>query len=1081
MMKRAWSILLALTLLVTPAMASQAMGWELVRNETVVGPGVTVTTQKLWGDSRSDYRTEQFVTYTPGEGVSPAVAYGASVPAKSTLTAMAKSLEQSGKRVLAGANGDYFVVATGVPLGMVVTDGVLRSSSSYHYAVGFAADGGAFVGKPGLTVWADIKGQHLAAMGGYNKTREAAGGMTLFNQDFGDATKGSGEGINVILRPVTVPEDYVEPVYQAPDVTPPTDPSLAVDPATGAPVIPTEEETAAYQEALAAYQAALDAAQTAYETALAAGAASLPTAPDRLVIGGEGVTCVVTGVSTLSGSVAIPQGCFILSLGKDSGEYFQNQLSALKVGERIKLSVTAADPRWNNARQAIGAYQLLLKDGVVQEGLDNTANPRTALGIKANGQVILYTMDGRRSGYSVGASMRQVAARLKELGCVDAVLFDGGGSTTFGYTGALDSAFALQSKPSDGGQRAVTNALFFVSDMKATGELGSLYVSAPDSLFLPGGRTTLTAQGIDTGYHPMNTTYSDVTYSVAGPGTVTGNVFTAAAAAEKTEAVVTATAPGGQQGSVILTVVPTPHGITVANQATAQAVTSLNLEPGQSVDLTASADWYGLAMTASDESFTWSVSPAVGTIDAAGKLTAGSKAAAGTVTVTAGTKTVTLPVTVGGHVNLLEPWEEGSTLPAVDPEGYLNAELTGAQVRYGKSSLQVVYPSGASGGDSVLPLELPLAAGESDVGFWAYPTEEVTLALRVTLDDGSEATVPCNLGAPGRWSFVRADLPAGTAKVTGLTITHAPYDPGYVPSDVIIPGGVYMCTLYLDHFTSTNGGISDQTPPTVKLTCTPEGAVTATLSDNVDKTFAKERVTLTLDGKPVDFTLTGNTVTAKVERYDALLHRVSLTVSDASGNLARASAEIAPAVDNVSPFADVDGHWAKHYADYLYDRGISKGSPGPNGTLLFQPGDNITRGDFVTMLMRWLGTDLSQYESVALPFEDLAAIQPWALSSIRAAYFLNIFNGSGEADALYANALEPITRVQAMALLGRVQAKGYAPSAETFLDQNDIPAWAADHVSTLVAQGVISGYGGYVRPNDPITRAEVAKVLTVMW
>ena len=68
-MKKLLSVLLALTLLVTPAAASQALGWELVRSETVIGPGVSLTTQKLWGDSRSDYRTEQFVTYTPGQGV----------------------------------------------------------------------------------------------------------------------------------------------------------------------------------------------------------------------------------------------------------------------------------------------------------------------------------------------------------------------------------------------------------------------------------------------------------------------------------------------------------------------------------------------------------------------------------------------------------------------------------------------------------------------------------------------------------------------------------------------------------------------------------------------------------------------------------------------------------------------------------------------------------------------------------------------------------------------------------------------------------------------------------------------------
>lgn len=1080
-MKKLLCFFLALTLLVTPAMASQALGWELVRNETVIGPGVTLTTQKLWGDSRSDYRTEQYATYTPGAGASPVVAYGPNIPAKATLTSMAKSLEEYGNRVLAGANGDYFVVATGVPLGMVVTWGVLRSSPSYLPAVGFDADGNAVMGKPEVTVWADLKGQRLAVSGGYNKTRTAADGLTLFSGDFGAATKGAGEGVNVILRPVTVPEDYTEPVYQPPALEPPIDPSLAVDPATGEPVVPSQEELDGYQAALAAYEAAVNEARTAYETALAAGAANLPTAPAQLTIGGEAVTCVVTGVSTLSGSVAIPEGCFILTAHKDSGEYFQTQLSSLKVGERVSLSATSPDPRWNDVQQAIGGFQLLLKDGAVQEGLDNAANPRTALGVKADGKVVLYTIDGRQSGHSVGASMRQVAARLKELGCVDAVLFDGGGSTTFGATGAADNAFSLQNKPSDGGQRAVSNALFFVSGLKPTGELGSLYVTAPDSLFLPGGSTTLTARGVDTGYYPMGAADSGVTYSVSGPGQAEGSVFTAGAATEKTEAIVTATAPGGQQGSVVLTVVPTPHAITVSNEAARQTVSSLNLDPGQTLPLTAAATWYGLPMTASDGCFTWSVSPEVGTIDAEGTITAGSKAAAGSVTVSAGTKSVSVPVTVGGHVNLLEPWEEGSALPALDPEGYLNAELTGAQVRYGKSSLKVEYPSWA---DSVLPLNLPIAAGESEMAFWLYSGDDglKTLEAEFTLTDGTTVTAPLT-GGEGEtgWRRVRTELPEGTAALTALRITSVPYDPGYVPSGVIVTGGVATSTLYLDHMTTTNGPIFDVTPPTVKLICTPEGAVTATLSDNVDKTFAKERISLTLDGKPLDFTLTGNTVTTKVELYDALLHRISLTLSDASGNLVRASAELSPAVGNVSPFADVEGHWGRNYADYLYDRGISKGSPGPGGTLLFQPGDNITRGDFVTMLMRWLGTDLSQYESVELPFEDLAAIQPWALSSIRAAYFLGIFNGSGTEDALYANALEPITRAQAMALLGRVQPKGYAPAAETFLDQNDIPGWAADHVSVLVGQGVVNGYGGYVRPNDPITRAEVAKVLTVMW
>lgn len=1052
-MKKLLSLCLALTLLITPALASQALGWELVRSETVIGPGVSLTTQKLWGDSRSDYRTEQFVTYTPGQGVSPVVAYGPNIPAKATLTAMAKALEEYGGRVLAGANGDYFVVATGVPLGMVTTWGILRSSSSYLYAVGFDADGNAFIGKPELTVRTEMKGQSLAAMGGYNKSRVAKDGLTLFSGDFGAATKGSGKGINVILRPVVIPEGQTAPVYQAPDLVAPEAPLPVTDPVTGEMTEPSEEELAAYQAALEVYQAALAEAQTTYETALAEWARLLGNAPAQLTVGGEAVTCVVTAVSEQEGSVAIPEGCFILTAGLESGEYLCGQLSALKVGEQVKLSVTSPDPRWSEAQQVIGGYAMLLKDGVVQEGLDNTANPRTALGIKADGKVVLYTVDGRQSGHSVGASMRQVAARLKELGCVDAVLFDGGGSTTFGATGALDAAFSLQNKPSDGGQRAVTNALFFVSDLKPTGELGSLHITPQSGLFLPGGKAALSVQGIDSGYYPMTGTVGEVRYDVAGPGKVEGGVFTAAAATEKTEAIVTATAAGGQQGSTVLTVVPTPHAITVSNETTRQAVSSLNLDPGQALPLSAAATWYGLPMTASDDCFTWTVSPEVGTVDANGTLTAGSKAAVGAVTVAAGAKSVSVPVTVAGHVNLLEDFEgaEGPFQGA--------AELTATQVKYGRQALKAFVTPG----ENDLLCDLPLAAGETDVTVWTFPEEPGTVRFLFRLTDGQTASVEVPLGTPGQWSPVRAALPADAAALTGLTLLSE------------VDGAVY-----LDHLTSTNGGIFDTTPPTVKLTFE-NNTVRAALSDNVDKTFDPKRISLTVDGKAVDFVMDGNTAAAWIPTGDALLHRVSVTVSDASGNLVRASLEIAPAVDNVSPFADTAGHWAAAYADYLYDQGISNGSPGPDGTLLFQPGANITRGDFVTMLMRWMGTDLSQYAGTELPFADAAAIQPWAVDAIKAAYAMGIFTGSNEGGGLYANAAQTITRAQAMTLLGRVQPKGYVPAGETFLDQDAVPAWASEHVASLVGQGVVNGFGGYVRPQDPITRAEAAKVLAVMW
>lgn len=56
-------------------------------------------------------------------------------------------------------------------------------------------------------------------------------------------------------------------------------------------------------------------------------------------------------------------------------------------------------------------------------------HPRTALGVRNDGSVVFYTVDGRLSGHSKGVTLAQLANRMLELGCVEAVNLDGGGST----------------------------------------------------------------------------------------------------------------------------------------------------------------------------------------------------------------------------------------------------------------------------------------------------------------------------------------------------------------------------------------------------------------------------------------------------------------------------------------------------------------------------------------------------------------------------------------------------------------------------------------------------------------------------
>lgn len=1015
--------------LVPGALASYALGTELHQSVNQLGPGVSLTTQSLWSASRSDLRTERYLTYTPTGLVTPTVVYGDAVWSKGNLTKFAQRLEADGHRVLGGANGDYFVMGTGEPLGSLVTDGILRSGSPYYAAVGFRADGTAMVGMPRLSFWTDLHGYHLISSG-YNKTQKDDQGYVIYNSEFGAGKRRSGNGIDVVLRPVVVPEDYQPPVLPN-----------TVDPESGEEVPPTQDER---------------------DAALAASVADFESLPAQLTIGCK-VTCVVERVWE-GEPLDIPQGRFLLSLADRGDEFRKGEMRTLRVGEQVTFSVTAGDSRWNEAVTLIGAFEQIVAEGKEVEGLDKSAAPRTALGIRTDGTVILYAIDGRQAGYSVGAGVDQVARRFLELGCVDAVLFDGGGSTTLGTTGMLDEQFAVRNKPSEGSLRAVTNALFFVSDLPKTDEPGSFYVTPQDGILLSGTQKTLSGWAIDTNYHPLYPVSGDVTYAVEGPATVEGKVLTAGR--EKGTAVVTATTVSGAKGTAQFTVVDTPSAITVTDEQTGQKVESLNLEPGETRSLTASSVWRNLPVESQDTCYTWSVSGALATVDGAGTLTAGLAAGSGTFSVTAGTKTVTIPLAVGGHVNTLHPLE-GDLSALQSGSAQISPVTDETSVKLGVGALAVDYPLGSPASFSC---DLPIEQGELYLGLWAKGTgESVTLTARLGLADGGEAEAVVFRDGFEGWKQFFVSLPDGAIKLNGFTVS-AVEDP---------QGERLTGRLCLDQLVTANAPIYDMQAPSVAVSVA-GGRMTATLSDNVDRGFRRERIQVTFDGKAIDFTLSGSVVTADLPAGDGGFHRVSVLVYDSSGNPGRGTGEIAPTAQQPDPFADTGGHWAKTYITYLQSQGIANGVT-QEGAVYYYPGRNITRVEFAALLARWSRVDLSRYETVELPFVDKGTIPKWALPEIRALYALGVFGGSRGQDGVYANPGATITRAEAMTMLGRMWPKGYAAAQEKFTDHDRIPTWAASHVYTLAGQGVVSGNQGLVRPTDAVTRAEVAKMLASMW
>jgi hypothetical protein len=112
---------------------------------------------------------------------------------------------------------------------------------------------------------------------------------------------------------------------------------------------------------------------------------------------------------------------------------------------------------WWEMRTAIGGGPMLIYDGKIritsrEEQMSfNTVNekgPRTAMGYTADNRLIILVIQGRTPGQSDGASLLQTATLLKNLGCLKAVNFDGGGSSCM----LINGKETIQ--PSDnGGQR----------------------------------------------------------------------------------------------------------------------------------------------------------------------------------------------------------------------------------------------------------------------------------------------------------------------------------------------------------------------------------------------------------------------------------------------------------------------------------------------------------------------------------------------------------------------------------------------------------------------------------------------------
>ena len=222
-----------------------------------------------------------------------------------------------------------------------------------------------------------------------------------------------------------------------------------------------------------------------------------PTAPFRDLTGP-----VVSMVSR--SSVAIPRNGAVL-VARGTAE------AALAADASVGDSVTirlALPPDWGSVTDAVGGGPALVRDGqpILHSGESltniqlNGRDPRTAIGQRADGGIVMVAADGRQPGWSIGFTNMDLALALISRGCVTGFALDSGGSTTVAFDGRL------LNRPSDPtGERPVAEALVVA--------YAGVYARVPSATLSPNGdrvndRETLTYKVV----RP-----SSVTVNLVGP------------------------------------------------------------------------------------------------------------------------------------------------------------------------------------------------------------------------------------------------------------------------------------------------------------------------------------------------------------------------------------------------------------------------------------------------------------------------------------------------------------------------------------------------------------------------------------
>ena len=168
-------------------------------------------------------------------------------------------------------------------------------------------------------------------------------------------------------------------------------------------------------------------------------------------------------------TIAVPDGRSLLIAHGTAAERLASFDTQAAFTGTVTLRPGAGDAQsWQAVRDALPGGPLMLRAGQRTSEAEwaleafsprhrNDRQPRTAVARTGDDELLLVTVDGRRPSHSVGLTLAELQGLLVDLGAVDGLNLDGGGSTATTVGGSVRNI------PSESG-RSVANGLFVYLD-----------------------------------------------------------------------------------------------------------------------------------------------------------------------------------------------------------------------------------------------------------------------------------------------------------------------------------------------------------------------------------------------------------------------------------------------------------------------------------------------------------------------------------------------------------------------------------------------------------------------------------------